>query len=219
MREYQKRFIELATRVDALKFGEFTLKSGRVSPYFFNAGAFCTGAALAGSGRCYADAIVESGIEFDVMFGPAYKGIPLVAGVAAALSDVHGRDLPWAYNRKEAKAHGEGGIMVGAPLAGRVLIVDDVIAAGTTFREALTIIEDHGAVCAGVAVGLDRQERGRGELSAIQEIEREFAVQVVSIIGLSDLIAYLDRHGGERELLQSMQAYRRKYGSGPALEA
>ena len=213
MKDYQIKFIELARSVDALKFGEFTLKSGRKSPYFFNAGAFCTGSALAAIGRSYAAAIVESGVEFDVLMGPAYKGIPLAASVAVALAEYYGRDLPWAYNRKEAKDHGEGGIMVGAPLEGRVLVVDDVITAGTAVREVIEIIEQQGARCVGVAIGLDRQERGQGELSAIQELERELGLTVVNIINLGNLIDYLRGQGGESAtLLDSMQAYRAAYG-------
>jgi orotate phosphoribosyltransferase len=213
MKEYQSTFIELARQVDALRFGEFTLKSGRKSPYFFNAGAFCTGSALALLGRCYASAIVASGVEFDVMLGPAYKGIPLAASIAVALADHHGRDVPWTYNRKEAKDHGEGGMLVGAPLRGRVLVVDDVITAGTAVREVLSIIEAEGAHCAGVAIGLDRQERGQGELSAIQEIEREFQLRVVNIINLEDLIEHLYQQGGTpASLLSSMKEYRARYG-------
>ncbi len=214
MKDYQTSFIELARGVDALKFGEFTLKSGRQSPYFFNAGAFCTGAALAALGRSYAAAIVAADVEFDVLLGPAYKGIPLAASVAIALAEQHGRDVPYAYNRKEAKDHGEGGVMVGAPLEGRVLVVDDVITAGTAIREVMGIIEAHGATCAGVAVGLDRQERGQGELSAIQEIEREFEIPVISIVNLAHLIAYLGSLGATAsDLLHSMEAYRSQYGS------
>jgi orotate phosphoribosyltransferase len=213
MKEYQSSFIELAQKMDALRFGEFTLKSGRNSPYFFNAGAFCTGSALAQLGRCYASAIIASGIEFDVMLGPAYKGIPLAASIAVALADHHGRDVPWTYNRKEAKAHGEGGSLVGAPLAGRVLVVDDVITAGTAVREVLSIIEAQGASCVGVAIGLDRQERGQGELSAIQEIEVEFELQVVNIINLLDLIEYLGERGSaSAATVASMQDYRARYG-------
>lgn len=213
MREYQSRFIELAQSVDALKFGEFTLKSGRQSPYFFNAGAFCTGSALAALGSCYAHAIVASGAEFDMLLGPAYKGIPLAASVSISLALEHGRDVPWAYNRKEAKDHGEGGIMVGAPLAGRVLVVDDVITAGTAVREVITMIEAQGACCAAVAIGLDRQERGQGELSAIQELEREYALQVVNIVSLVDLIQYLGSSADvDTALLQRMTAYQSDYG-------
>jgi orotate phosphoribosyltransferase len=211
---FQTDFISLARQCEALRFGEFTLKSGRVSPYFFNAGAFFTGAALATLGRCYARAIVASGIEFDVMLGPAYKGIPLVASVAIALADQHGRDVPWAYNRKEAKAHGEGGQLVGAPLKGRVLIVDDVITAGTAVREVLDIIAGAGARCAGVVVGLDRQERGRGEFSAIQEIEEEYGVEVISIVTLLTLIDYLRADPQtDVDILTAMMEYRSQYGT------
>ncbi|MEP5765816.1 MAG: orotate phosphoribosyltransferase [Halieaceae bacterium] len=213
MKDYQESFIELAREQDALKFGEFTLKSGRQSPYFFNAGAFCTGAALATLGRCYASAIVESGLEFDVMLGPAYKGIPLAASIAIALADQHGRDVPWAYNRKEAKDHGEGGVLVGAPLEGRVLVVDDVITAGTAVREVISLIEAQGAECAAVAIGLDRQERGQSELSAIQEIEQEYGLQVLSIVNLLDLIEYLKQLGGSAgAALEPMLLYRSQYG-------
>lgn len=213
MKDYQQAFIELARQREALKFGEFILKSGRKSPYFFNAGAFCTGAALAELGRCYARAIVESGIEFDVMLGPAYKGIPLAASIAIALADLHGRDVPWSYNRKEAKDHGEGGILVGAPLQGRVLVVDDVITAGTAIREILGIIDNCGARCVGVAIGLDRQERGQGELSAIQEIEREHGLQVINIVNLEILIDYMTQlHGGNGPEAASMMEYRSQYG-------
>lgn len=213
MKDFQLSFIELARSVDALKFGEFTLKSGRLSPYFFNAGAFCSGSALAALGQCYADAIVDAGVEFDVLLGPAYKGIPLAASVAIALSQSHGRDVPYAYNRKEAKDHGEGGVMVGAPLKGRVLVVDDVITAGTAIREVMAIVQAEGAICTGVAVGLDRQERGQGELSAIQEIEQDFDLQVISILCLQDLIGYLQNQGPQaRQLLQSMEKYRADYG-------
>mgnify|MGYP001556850672 CR=1 FL=1 len=188
MQDYQKAFIELARRHDVLKFGEFTLKSGRVSPYFFNAGAFASGGALAELGRCYADRIVDAGIDFDVLLGPAYKGIPLAAATAIALSDRHGRDVPFAYNRKEAKAHGEGGVMVGAPLVGRVLVIDDVITAGTAVREVIDMIAQAGAELAGVAIGLNRQERGAGTLSAIQEIEQQHGIPVLSIVDMSHII-------------------------------
>ena len=213
MQDYQAEFIELAREREALKFGTFTLKSGRNSPYFFNAGAFDTGAALARLGRCYADAIVASEVEFDVLFGPAYKGIPLAASVAIALADVHGRDVPWAYNRKEAKDHGEGGLLVGAPLTGRVLVVDDVITAGTAVREALALIDAEGGRCAGVAIGLDRMERGQGELSAIQEIETEYGLQVISIVNLVNLIEYLQA-GAKNDVpaLAAMLEYRSQYG-------
>lgn len=212
MEAYQSEFIELARRHRVLKFGEFTLKSGRVSPYFFNAGAFASGAALAALGRCYAQCIADSGIDFDVLLGPAYKGIPLAAATAVALADRHGRDIPFAYNRKEAKTHGEGGVLVGAPLEGRVLVIDDVITAGTAVREVIGMIESAGATLAGVAIGLNRQERGAGELSAIQEIEREHGIPVLSIIDMAHLIEYLENAGDAAESLAAMRAYRDRYG-------
>jgi orotate phosphoribosyltransferase len=213
MNVYQQEFIELARRYEVLKFGEFTLKSGRISPYFFNAGGFASGAALAALGRCYAERIVAAGLEFDVLLGPAYKGIPLAAATAIALADQHGRDVPFAYNRKEAKTHGEGGVLVGAPLRGRVLVIDDVITAGTAVREVIDMIEAAGASLAGVAIGLNRQERGAGELSAIQEIEREYGIPVLSIIDISHIIAYLEAAGdSQASLLASMQSYRERYG-------
>ncbi len=210
MQGYQTEFIELARRCDVLKFGEFTLKSGRVSPYFFNAGAFATGAALAVLGRCYAQCIVDSGVQFDVLLGPAYKGIPLASAAVVALAERHGRDVGFAYNRKEAKAHGEGGVLVGAPLCGRVLVIDDVITAGTAVREAINIIHDAGAELAGVAIGLDRQERGIGELSAVQELEQIQGVPVLSIITMSHIIAYLE--AADQGPLAAMQHYRQRYG-------
>lgn len=212
MRPYQQQFIELAIARQALCFGNFTLKSGRSSPYFFNAGLFSTGAALAQLGRCYANAIVESGIEFDVLFGPAYKGIPLAAATAAALSDHFDRDVPFAYNRKEAKDHGEGGTIVGAPLQGKVLIIDDVITAGTAVREVMTIIADNGAQPAGVVIGLNRQERGKGELSAIQEVEKEYRVDVISIVNLGQVVDYLRGHSDQSENVVKIEAYRQQYG-------
>jgi len=213
METYQTAFIELAQRHQVLKFGEFTLKSGRSSPYFFNAGAFDSGGALAALGRCYAQCIVDAGIEFDVLLGPAYKGIPLAAATAIALADHHGRDVPFAYNRKEAKAHGEGGVLVGAPLVGRVLVIDDVITAGTAVREVIEMIADAGAELAGVAIGLDRQERGTGDLSAIQEIEATHGIPVISIVGMRHIIDYLDAQRGDHEQsLRDMRAYRDLYG-------
>ena len=213
MNVYQQEFIELARRYEVLRFGEFTLKSGRVSPYFFNAGGFASGAALAALGRCYAERIVAEGLEFDVLLGPAYKGIPLAAATAIALADQHGRDVPFAYNRKEAKTHGEGGVLVGAPLRGRVLVIDDVITAGTAVREVIAMIEAAGASLAGVAIGLNRQERGAGELSAIQEIEREHGIPVLSIIDMSHIIAYLETADGDHvSALAAMRTYRQRYG-------
>jgi orotate phosphoribosyltransferase len=213
MQPYQTEFIELARDANVLKFGQFTLKSGRISPYFFNAGEFSTGRALAVMGRCYAHSIVNSGIEFDVLLGPAYKGIPLAAATAIALVNDHGMDVQFAYNRKEAKAHGEGGIMVGAALAGRVLVVDDVITAGTAVREVIGMIESAGATLAGVAIGLNRQERGAGELSAIQEVERTHNVPVLSIIEMDHIIDYLEASNDAPEgALSSMRDYRACYG-------
>jgi orotate phosphoribosyltransferase len=213
MQAYQSEFIALARQCNVLKFGEFTLKSGRISPYFFNAGSFSSGRALATLGRCYARAIVESGVQFDVLLGPAYKGIPLAAATAVALADHHGLDIPFAYNRKEAKAHGEGGMLVGAPLEGRVLVIDDVITAGTAVREVIAMIAEAGAELAGVAIGLDRQERGEGELSAIQEVERAYRVPVLSIINMSHLIDYLENSDNDfADVLADMKDYRERYG-------
>ena len=212
MEAYQTEFIDLARRYEVLKFGEFTLKSGRISPYFFNAGAFASGGALAALGRSYAQRIVDSGIEFDVLLGPAYKGIPLAAATAIALADVHGRDTPFAYNRKEAKDHGEGGVLVGAPLVGRVLVIDDVITAGTAVREVIDMISSAGAELAGVAIGLNRQERGAGNLSAIQEIEQTYDIPVLSIVDMNHIIQYLEADGGSESALEGMRAYRQQYG-------
>lgn len=212
MEAYQKSFIELATEVEALCFGEFELKSGRVSPYFFNAGKFQTGAALAKLAKFYAQALIASGIKFDMLFGPAYKGIPLAALTVAALAEEHGIDVPFCYNRKEAKNHGEGGTLVGAPLKGRVVIIDDVITAGTAVREVLSIIESHGAEAAAVVVGLNRQERGKGEKSAIDELEQETGVPVVSIVKLADVMAYLES-AGDAETLENVRSYREQYGA------
>ncbi len=212
MEAFQVEFLDLARRYEVLKFGEFTLKSGRVSPYFFNAGAFASGAALAALGRSYAQCIVDSGVEFDVLLGPAYKGIPLAAATAIALADQHGRDTPYAYNRKEAKDHGEGGTLVGAPLQGKVLVVDDVITAGTAVREVIEMINSAGAELAGVAIGLNRQERGAGDLSAIQEIEHSYGIPVLSIVDMDHIIEYLERDGGADNVLEDMRAYRQQYG-------
>jgi orotate phosphoribosyltransferase len=218
MQEHQKQFIQLALARNALRFGEFTLKSGRVSPYFFNAGAFDDGASLAVLGRCYAAAIAASGLDFDMLFGPAYKGIPLAATTAASLHTLHGRNLPFAYNRKEAKSHGEGGSIVGRPLAGRVLIVDDVITAGTAIRESIEIIRTAGATPAGVALALDRQERGRDAAgndlpeSAVQEVQATYRMPVVAIANLDDLLAYLTDSPGYEASLAAITAYRNAYG-------
>lgn len=206
-----RSFIDLCLELGVLRFGEFKLKSGRLSPYFFNAGLFNSGRALAELGRAYARAIQGAGLQFDVLFGPAYKGIPLVATTAVALADHHGHSVPWAFNRKEAKDHGEGGNIVGAPLRGRVLIVDDVITAGTAIREAVDIIRGAGAEPVGVVLALDRQERGRGELSAVQEVEQTLHLPVTSILRLTDLIEYL-RQGGDAAQLAAIERYRGEYG-------
>jgi len=213
MQDYQHEFIEFAIQSDVLRFGEFTLKSGRVSPYFFNAGLFNTGGALARLGGYYAAAVQDSGVDFDTLFGPAYKGIPLAAACAIALAERHGRDVPYCFNRKEAKDHGEGGNTVGAPLAGRVLIVDDVITAGTAIGEAMQIIEAAGARPAGVVIALDRQERGQGERSAIQEVEQRYGIPVVSIVRLDELIEYLGSQPGRTEALEAVRSYREEYGA------
>jgi len=212
MKDYQKAFLEFAIDQDVLRFGEFTLKSGRVSPYFFNAGLFNTGGALSRLGRYYAQAIVDSGIEFDVLFGPAYKGIPLAAATAVALYDHHGMDVPYAFNRKEAKEHGEGGNIVGAALEGRILVIDDVITAGTAIRESVDIINANNAELCGVVISLNRQERGKGEISAIQEVEQNYGIQVASIVALEDLVTYLGEQSGQDEALKGIEAYRAEYG-------
>jgi len=214
LERYQARFIELALKHEALKFGQFTLKSGRISPYFFNAGAFASGATLAELGRCYADCIAASGIEFDILLGPAYKGIPLAATTAVALADHHDRDVPFAYNRKEAKTHGEGGQLVGAPLEGRVLIIDDVITAGTAVSEVINLIQSVGATPVGVVIGLDRQERLDGHQSAVQTIQQRYDLDVASIINFATLIDYVAQEGHtDRNLDQAMQDYRAQYGA------
>ncbi|MDT8283697.1 MAG: orotate phosphoribosyltransferase [Gammaproteobacteria bacterium] len=212
MQENKKRFIELAIRFQVLRFGEFTLKSGRISPYFFNAGLFNSGYALAELGSCYARTIIDNDIDYDVLFGPAYKGIPLVAAIAYALSVNHGIDKPYAFNRKETKDHGEGGLIVGAALTGKVLIVDDVITAGTAIREAVDIIQAENATTSAVLIALDRQERGQGELSAIQEVHRDYGIDVFSIITLADLIEYLTGQDAFGQHLHAMRAYRQRYG-------
>ena len=217
MQEYQLTFIDLALERDALRFGHFKLKSGRESPYFFNAGLFSDGRSAAILGRCYAAAIAHSGVEFDMIFGPAYKGIPLATATAMALAEHHQRNAPYAFNRKESKDHGEGGQVVGTALQGRVLIVDDVITAGTAIRESLQIIRGAGAEPVAVALALDRQERGQGTLSAVQEFEKEQGLKCVSIVTLADLIDTLSQaaDGRERisaEQLTSLRAYRERYG-------
>jgi len=212
MLDYQRDFIEFAIEQNVLRFGEFTLKSGRTSPYFFNAGLFNSGRALARLGEFYAAAIANAGIDFDVLLGPAYKGIPLAATTAVAMANQHDRDVPYVFNRKEAKSHGEGGNLVGAPLEGRVMIIDDVITAGTAIREVMTIIEQAGATPASVVIALNRQEKGKGELSAIQEVERDFNMPVTSIVSLNDLIEYLEEQGGMDSELAAIRAYREEYG-------
>ena len=212
MKAYQREFIEFALEKEVLKFGEFTLKSGRKSPYFFNAGLFNTGRDLARLGRFYAAALADSGIEFDVLFGPAYKGIPIATTTAVALADHHDTDKPYCFNRKEAKNHGEGGNLVGSALEGRIMLVDDVITAGTAIRESMEIIQANGADLAGVLVAIDRQEKGKGELSAIQEVERDFGCSIISIVSLTDLISFLEEKGGNAEQLESVKAYRAEFG-------
>jgi orotate phosphoribosyltransferase len=212
MKDYKKEFIEFALSRNVLRFGSFTLKSGRQSPYFFNAGLFNTGADLAKLGRYYAAALDDSGISYDVVFGPAYKGIPIAAATVIQLSEIYGMDVPWVCNRKEAKDHGEGGNLIGSSLEGRVMLVDDVITAGTAIRESMALISKSGATLAGVLISLDRQEKGRGELSAIQEIERDYGTKVVSIITLTDLIDYLRSGTGFGEHLAAVENYRSRYG-------
>ncbi len=212
MKAYQREFIEFALEKEVLKFGEFTLKSGRKSPYFFNAGLFNTGSDLARLGRFYAAALADSGIEFDVLFGPAYKGIPIATTTAVALADHHDVDTPYCFNRKEAKNHGEGGNLVGSALEGRIMLVDDVITAGTAIRESMEIIQANGADLAGVLVAIDRQEKGKGELSAIQEVERDFGCAIISIVSLTDLVTFLEEKGTDAAHLESVKAYRAQYG-------
>ncbi len=213
MQDYQREFLEFALDRGVLRFGRFTLKSGRMSPYFFNAGLFDTGEALARLGRYYAQTIVDAGMDFDLLFGPAYKGIPLAAVTAAALYDRHGRDPAWAFNRKEAKDHGEGGTIVGHPLQGRrVLIVDDVITAGTAVRESMEIIRAQGGEPAGVIIALDRQERGQEALSAIQEVERDYGVPVHAIVRLDHLVEFLAQRNDDPAALAAIRDYRARYG-------
>ncbi|BBN80510.1 orotate phosphoribosyltransferase [Pseudoalteromonas sp. A25] len=212
MKAYQKEFIEFALEKQVLKFGEFTLKSGRTSPYFFNAGLFNTGRDLARLGRFYAAALEDAAIEYDVLFGPAYKGIPIATTTAVALADHYNKDVPYCFNRKEKKQHGEGGSLVGSALEGRIMLVDDVITAGTAIRESMEIIAAAGADLSGVLIALDRQEKGKAELSAIQEVERDFNTKVVSIVKLADLITYLEEQGSMGEHLAAVKAYRDQYG-------
>ena len=211
MEQYQNDFVDFMLEIGALKFGEFTLKSGRVSPYFFNAGQFNQGNHLSQLGQFYAQAIEASGIKFDVLFGPAYKGIPLAAATAIALNDSFNRSVPYSFNRKEAKDHGEGGNIVGHPLEGDILIIDDVITAGTAIREAKDIIDANGAKTKGVVVALDRQEKGKGELSAIQEVEQNFGITVVSIINLSHIVDYL-KANNDKNIISRIESYRSQYG-------
>ena len=212
MRAYQQQFIELAVEVGVLKFGQFKLKSGRISPYFFNSGLFNTGYSAAKLGRSYAAAVDASDIAYDMLFGPAYKGIPLVSLAAAALAEHYGVDAPFCFNRKEIKDHGEGGAIVGAPVHGRVLILDDVITAGTAIRETITLLQQAGGTPAGVVLALDRQERGTGELSATQEVEKNYGIPVTSIIRLDDLVEHLEGSSEHSQFLPLIQDYRQRYG-------
>ena len=212
MKDFQREFIEFALEKEVLKFGEFTLKSGRTSPYFFNAGLFNTGRDLSRLGRFYAAALVDSGIEYDVVFGPAYKGIPIATTTVVALNDHHDIDAPYCFNRKEKKDHGEGGTLVGAALEGRIMLVDDVITAGTAIRESMDIIQAHNAELSGVLIALDRQEKGKGELSAIQEIERDYGCKVLSIVTLGDLVSFLADKPEMQQHLETVKTYRENYG-------
>jgi orotate phosphoribosyltransferase len=212
MKDYQREFIEFALSKQVLRFGEFTLKSGRTSPYFFNAGLFNTGGDLARLGRFYAAALQDSKIDYNLLFGPAYKGIPIATTTAVALADSYDIDMPYCFNRKEAKTHGEGGSLVGSALEGKVMLVDDVITAGTAIRESMQIIQAHGAELSGVLIALDRQEKGQAELSAIQEVERDFSTQVISIVTLADLISYLAEKPEMADNLASIKQYREDYG-------
>jgi len=212
MKDYQRDFIDFAIGAGVLRFGDFTLKSGRTSPYFFNAGLFNTGEQLARLGRCYAQAITDSQLVFDVLFGPAYKGIPLAAATSIALADHHQRNVPWCFNRKEAKDHGEGGNLVGAGLSGKILVIDDVITAGTAIRDSVEIIQDAGALLAGVVIALDRQERGRDERSAIQEVEETLGIAVTSIVTLTHLLEYLHCKPEHAGAVEKIEDYRKHYG-------
>ena len=212
MKDYQREFIEFALAKQVLRFSEFTLKSGRTSPYFFNAGLFNTGRDLARLGRFYAAALQDSKIEYNLLFGPAYKGIPIATTTAVALADSYDIDMPYCFNRKEAKKHGEGGSLVGSALEGKVMLVDDVITAGTAIRESMEIIQAHGAELSGVLIALDRQEKGQAELSAIQEVERDFHTKVISIVTLADVISYLEEQPDMVDSLVSIRKYRENYG-------
>lgn len=213
MQPYQREFLTFAVECEALRFGSFTLKSGRVSPYFFNSGLFNTGGRLARLARYYAEAVVASGLAFDMVYGPAYKGIPLATAVAVALAERHQRDVPYAFNRKETKDHAEGGLIVGAPIAGRVLIVDDVISAGISIRESVATIRRCGGTPAGVAIALDRQERGAAALSAVQEVEQALGLKVTSVANVDALLAFLATQADSSEHLDAINAYRRQYGA------
>jgi len=212
VQDYKKEFIQLALDNGVLNFGEYTLKSGRVSPYFFNAGLFRSGAALAKLGECYAAAINAAGLDYDVIFGPAYKGIPLAATTAVALANQHSTDKPFAFNRKEAKTHGEGGTIVGAELVGKILIIDDVITAGTAVREVMDIIDAASAQPGAVVIGLNRLERGTGNESAIQQVERDYGIPVVSIIDLNDIISFIGDRADLQQFIPAIEAYRAQYG-------
>ncbi len=212
MQDYQRDFLAFATDIGALRFGDFSLKSGRKSPYFFNAGQFDTGARLARLGEAYASRILDAGPPFDLLYGPAYKGIALAAATSIALARLHGRDIPYAFNRKEVKDHGEGGAIVGRALGGRVLIIDDVITAGTSIRESVEIIRGAGAEPVGVVIALDRQERGRGSLSATAEVGEQLGLPVLSIVTLADLIAYLEERPNCEALLAAVCEHRVRYG-------
>ena len=212
MHAYQQQFLQLAISKQVLRFGEFTLKSGRLSPYFFNAGLFDDGQSMLSVSQCYAQTILDSGLDFDMLFGPAYKGIPLATGAALALAQ-HSRNVPLAFNRKEAKSHGEGGTLIGAPLQGRVLIIDDVITAGTAIRESIEIIRSQGAEVAGIVIALDRQEKGKdSQLSASQEIQQQHGIPVISIVGLNDLLEYSEHDSALAQYRQALQAYRNQFG-------
>ncbi len=212
MHAYQQQFLQLAITKQVLRFGEFTLKSGRLSPYFFNAGLFDDGQSMLSVSQCYAQTILDSGLDFDMLFGPAYKGIPLATGAALALAQ-HSRNVPLAFNRKEAKSHGEGGTLIGAPLQGRVLIIDDVITAGTAIRESIEIIRSQGAEVAGIVIALDRQEKGKdSQLSASQEIQQQHGIPVISIVGLNDLLEYSEHDSALAQYRQALQAYRNQFG-------
>lgn len=216
MQDYQQEFINFALQHDVLRFGAFELKSGRTSPYFFNAGLFNSGQALAELGRFYATTIEQANIDYDVLFGPAYKGIPLAAATAVTLANEHNKDIPYVFNRKEAKAHGEGGSLVGAAIKGkRVLIIDDVITAGTAIREVMRLLEKEGASAVGVVIAFNRQERGQGALSAIQEVERDFGIPVISIINLAHLVNHLHKHQNSKQLLSRVQEYQQQFGVAP----